>query len=66
MSLPASARHRWGLEDGGEVAYLDFGDSLLIVPGGVLALRADLVEAVSADDWAQARAGFGDPDLANQ
>ena len=25
MSLPASARHRWGLDEGGDVAYLDLG-----------------------------------------
>lgn len=34
MSLPASARHRWGLDEGGEVGYLDIGDAVILVPGG--------------------------------
>ena len=66
MSLPASARRRWGLNDGGEVGYLDIGDALLIVPGGVDRLRRAALEAVSASDWEAARRGFGDRDLANE
>jgi bifunctional DNA-binding transcriptional regulator/antitoxin component of YhaV-PrlF toxin-antitoxin module len=66
MSLPATARHRWGLEEGGEVGYLDIGDAVLIVPGGVERLRSELLGAVSDADWEAARAGFGDPDLANE
>ncbi len=66
MSLPAPARHRWGLDDGGEVGYLDIGDAVVIVPGGTEALRRALLGAVTEDDWEQARAGFGDPDLANE
>lgn len=66
MSLPASARRRWGLEDGGEVGYLDLGDAVVIVPGGVAALRRSLLDAVLDHDWQRAREGFGDADLANQ
>ena len=66
MSLPATARHRWGLDDGGEVGYLDVGDAIVIVPGGVAELRRSLLDAVSDADWDSARAGFGDPDLANE
>ena len=66
MSLPASARHRWGLDDGGEVGFLDIGDAIVIVPGGVDKLRAALLEAVTDADWEHARNGFGDPDLANE
>lgn len=66
MSLPATARHRWGLEDGGEVGYLDIGDAVVIVPGGVERLRGELIGAVSDADWEVARAGFGDPDLVNE
>lgn len=66
MSLPAGARHRWGLDDGGDVAYLDLGDALVLVPGGVNQLRAALLDAVSDDIWDSARNGFGDPDLADQ
>lgn len=66
MSLPAAARHRWGLEEGGEVGYLDIGDAVVIVPGGVTQLRRQLLAAVGAEDWEGARAGFGDPELATE
>jgi hypothetical protein len=66
MSLPARARHRWGLDAGGEVGYLDIGDAVVIVPGGTDQLRRVLFDAVTASDWDDARAGFGDPDLANE
>lgn len=65
MSLPAAARHRWGLDEGGEVGYLDIGDAIIIVPGGVEELRRQLLDAVTAEDWEDARSGFGDPELAN-
>lgn len=66
MSLPASARRRWGLDEGGDVGYLDLGDAVVLVPGGVDELRAALLDAVSHDIWESARSGFGDPDLADQ
>lgn len=66
MSLPASARRRWGLAEGGEVGYLDLGDALVLVPGGIDALRRRLLEAITDADWADARAGFGDDDLATE
>ena len=66
MSLPASTRHRWGLGEGGELGYLDIGDAIVLVPGGVDRLRTDLLDVVTDADWEAARAGFGDPDLANE
>jgi hypothetical protein len=66
MSLPASTRHRWGLDEGGAVGYLDLGDAVMLVPGGVEQLRAALLDAVGEDIWESARRGFGDPDLADQ
>lgn len=65
MSLPATAHHRWGLDGGGEVGYLDI-DAVVIVPGGIAELRRTLLDTVSEADWDDARAGFGDPDLANE
>jgi hypothetical protein len=65
MSLPAAARSRWELAEGGKVGYLDLGDALLLVPGGVETLRRHLLETVTADEWVAAAAGFGDPDLAD-
>ena len=66
MSLPAAARTRWELTDGGEVGYLDLGDALLLVPGGVEALRRRVLAAVTQADWEAAASGFGDPDLADE
>lgn len=66
LSLPATARHRWGLGEGGEVGYVDLGDAVVIVPGGVEKLRHQLLESVSGEDWHEARAGLGDPELANE
>ena len=66
MSLPSSTRHRWGLDDGGDVGYLDLGEAILIVPGGTKALRNKLLAAITQNDWENARSGFGDSDLANQ
>jgi bifunctional DNA-binding transcriptional regulator/antitoxin component of YhaV-PrlF toxin-antitoxin module len=66
MSLPSTTRRRWGLDDGGDVGYLDLGDAIVIVPGGTTALRRKLLDAVTGSDWELARAGFGDEDLANQ
>lgn len=66
MSLPAAARHHWELEEGGEVGYLHLGGALLLVPGSVEKLRAELLDAITDEIWAQAAAGFGDPDLATE
>ena len=63
MALPAQIRHRWALDDGGVIGWLDLGDSVLLVPGGLSQLRK---EVLGSADWAGARSGFGDPDLANQ
>jgi bifunctional DNA-binding transcriptional regulator/antitoxin component of YhaV-PrlF toxin-antitoxin module len=66
MSLPSSARHRWGLDEGGDVGYVDLGDAMVIVPGGTTELRRELLDAVTREDWDLARQGFGDDELANE
>jgi bifunctional DNA-binding transcriptional regulator/antitoxin component of YhaV-PrlF toxin-antitoxin module len=66
MSLPASARHRWGLDGGGELGYLDIGEVVILVPGGLERLRGQALDAMTSEDWDAARAGFGDPDLADE
>ena len=66
MSLPALPRHRWGLDTGGQVGFLDVGDALVIVPGGVSALRRSLLEQLDETDWLAVREGFGDVDLASE
>jgi bifunctional DNA-binding transcriptional regulator/antitoxin component of YhaV-PrlF toxin-antitoxin module len=60
MALPAQARHRWGLDGGGTLGWIDVGDAVLLVPGGMQELRRELLAAA---DWEGARRGFGDPDL---
>jgi hypothetical protein len=54
------------LDAGGEVGYLDLGDAIVLVPGGVDALRRHLLASVRNEDWRDARAGFGDADLATE
>jgi hypothetical protein len=66
MSLPAQARHRWGLDGGGEAGYLDLGDVVILVPGGLTELRKRVLDAVTETEWERARKGFGDADLANE
>lgn len=48
MALPAEARHRWDLDNGGTVEIADLGSALLIVPAGRGGLRALLRGAVEA------------------
>ena len=64
MSLPAAARRRWGLEIGGAVGYLDLGDAVVLVPGGIDALRGSLLAALTDEDWRESRDGFGDREMA--
>jgi bifunctional DNA-binding transcriptional regulator/antitoxin component of YhaV-PrlF toxin-antitoxin module len=66
MSLPAAARHRWLLDEGGEVGYLDLGDAVVLVPGGVERMRDQLLAAVTDADRRAAATGFGDDDLADE
>ena len=66
MSLPAAARRRWGLRNGGEVTYLDLGEAVVIVPAAIESLRRELMESVTEEDWQMARAGFGDPELTTE
>jgi bifunctional DNA-binding transcriptional regulator/antitoxin component of YhaV-PrlF toxin-antitoxin module len=63
MALPAQTRHRWGLDGGGVIGWVDLGDAVLLVPGGASELRNALLAGA---DWDAARSGFGDPELANQ
>lgn len=50
MSLPWSARRRWRLETGGKVGYLDLGNTIVIVPGGIAEVQRDLLDAVTGTD----------------
>lgn len=63
MSLPAGARHRWNLDDGGPVEVIDLGFGVLTVPAGTgHKLLGDLL---SRDQHAEfVRSLDGDADLA--
>jgi bifunctional DNA-binding transcriptional regulator/antitoxin component of YhaV-PrlF toxin-antitoxin module len=61
-SLPAALRHRWSLEEGGEVAIIDLGGSALIVPGGASAARRELHRVLRAR-YEDAVAALPDPEL---
>ena len=62
LSLPAPARHRWGLDQGGAVDVLDLGFAVMMLPrGAAKELFGDLVTR-------EQHAGFvaslaSDPDL---
>jgi AbrB family looped-hinge helix DNA binding protein len=65
MSLPASARRRWGFEDGGEVGVIDLDGALLLVPGGIQTAKRALHAAISDGRYEHVVAQIDDPDLAN-
>lgn len=63
MSLPAAARHRWGLDGGGPVDVIDLGFGVLTVPrGDAQRLLDDLLSR--AEHTAYVRSLKDDPDLA--
>lgn len=64
-SLPAELRHRWGIDDGGEVAFIDLGGAALVVPGGSAAATAEL-HRVLKERYQAGLALIDDPDLVDQ
>jgi hypothetical protein len=46
MALPADARRRWELSEGGAVDIADLGEALIIVPAGQGGLRSMVRSAV--------------------
>lgn len=61
MSLPASVRHRWHLDEGGEVDVIDLGFGVLTVPAGKAGELLDQI--LSAEDHYAAIQAEDDPDL---
>ena len=64
-SLPADLRHRWGIESGGEIGFIDLGQAALVVPGGLQLARKEL-RRVLQYRYSQGIAAINDPDLADQ
>lgn len=62
MCLPAAVRHRWQLDQGGQVDIIDLGFGVLTVPVGHAGRLLD--ELLSADAHYATVAHDNDPDLA--
>jgi bifunctional DNA-binding transcriptional regulator/antitoxin component of YhaV-PrlF toxin-antitoxin module len=62
MSVPATVRHRWGLDQGGRITVIDLGDAVVLLPPGS---RHQLIaNALTAGEHRQFVASLDDPDLA--
>ncbi len=67
MALPAEARRRWNMTEGGAVDVADLGDALVIVPAGRGGLRSLVKTAINdAGGYAALAAAVAadEPDLA--
>ena len=67
MALPAEARRRWDLTDGGAVEVADLGHALIIVPagrGGLRGLVRAAIDEAGGYPSLAARVADEDPDLA--
>jgi bifunctional DNA-binding transcriptional regulator/antitoxin component of YhaV-PrlF toxin-antitoxin module len=63
LSLPAAARHRWNLDNGGPVDVVDLGFAVMLLPRG--RARQLLDDLLPRDTHAEFVASLGqDPDLA--
>ena len=66
MALPAEARRRWDLTDGGAVEIADLGEALIIMPagrGGLRTLVRTAIEEAGGYSRVVARVTEADPDL---
>lgn len=64
-SLPAELRRRWGIDEGGEIGFIDLGDAALVVPGGAAVARQEL-RRVLKDRYDVGLALIDDSDVADQ
>lgn len=67
MALPAEARRRWDLTNGGTVEIADLGTALLIVPsnrGGLQALLKQAIDDAGGYATLARQVASEDPDLA--
>jgi bifunctional DNA-binding transcriptional regulator/antitoxin component of YhaV-PrlF toxin-antitoxin module len=65
-SLPAALRRRWGIEKGGEVAFVDLGAAALVLPGGSAAAQKELRRVLLGGAYEEGVAVVDEPDLADQ
>ena len=64
-NVPAELRHRWGIEGGGDIGFIDLGGAALIIPGGIEVARREL-RRVLRDRYEAGVAELSDPDIADQ
>ena len=67
MALPAEARRRWSLLEGGTVEVVDLGTALVVVPagrGGLRALLRGAIEDAGGYETLASSLATDDPDLA--
>jgi AbrB family looped-hinge helix DNA binding protein len=67
MALPAEARRRWNLAEGGAVDVADLGDALIIVPagrGGLRQLVRSAIDDAGGYPSLAARVAHADAELA--
>ena len=64
MSLPAAVRHRWHLDQGGQVDVVDLGFGVLTLPAGGAARLLD--DILPAEAHYAASVADEDPDLATR
>lgn len=64
-NVPAELRRRWGIDDGGDLGFIDLGGAALVVPGGIDGARRELRRVLS-ERYDAAVDTLTDPDLADQ
>jgi AbrB family looped-hinge helix DNA binding protein len=67
MALPAEARRRWNLTDGGTVEIADVGEALVIVPadrGGLRSIVSAAIDDAGGYEALVASVAVDEPDLA--
>ncbi len=66
LSFPASARHRWGIADGGDVEVFDLGEAVVILPGTAGTSKRALAAALTSARYQTYRSELQDPDLRDE
>jgi bifunctional DNA-binding transcriptional regulator/antitoxin component of YhaV-PrlF toxin-antitoxin module len=66
FSLPAAARRRWGIEDGGVVEVFDLGSCVVMLPTGAGSARASIARALTAERYGHHVESITDPDVRDE
>jgi len=66
LSLPAVLRRRWGIEDGGEITFLDLGTYALVLSCTPETAKQEVRRALVTGGYDAGLAALDDPDIAVQ